>query len=375
MPGNGCVVPGCSNRSNKVHCQGIAFYSFPKDNPELLREWLIKTHLCQKEIKENSRICGVHFVNGRRNGKHDVPQIFPWSTHRRSHTNRQPPPLQALAPKRVYVPLARRREIVAHDHCYCESLTSASTQNDTHEGSALLSAPSAHIGEVKLSCDASVNTMAIHSHTGDLQPSFPSTSTCTQTDSTCLSASPFCIELIADNTGLVHFYTGFDNYDTLMICYNFLGPCVHHLSYWGKGRRLAEDSRGAPRLLSPMNEFFLVLCRLRLGLLEQDLALRFGISQPTVSRICITWINLMYSKFREVTIWPTRDHVNATMPSCFTDYPTTRVVIDATEIFIEQPSSPMAQQLTFSSYKNHNTFKALIGITPSGAISFVSTKS
>ena len=33
----------------------------------------------------------------------------------------------------------------------------------------------------------------------------------------------------------------------------------------------------------------------------------------------------------------------------------------------------MAQQLTFSSYKNHNTFKALIGITPSGAISFVST--
>ena len=80
----------------------------------------------------------------------------------------------------------------------------------------------------------------------------------------------------------------------------------------------------------------------------------------------------MYYKFQEVTIWPTRDDVNATMPSSFKDYPTTRVVIDATEIFIEQPSSPVAQQLTFSSYKNHNTFKALIGITPSGVISFVS---
>ena len=29
-------------------------------------------------------------------------------------------------------------------------------------------------------------------------------------------------------------------------------------------------------------------------------------------------------------------------------------------------------QLTFSSYKNHNTLKALIDITPSGAISFIS---
>lgn len=61
------------------------------------------------------------------------------------------------------------------------------------------------------------------------------------------------------------------------------------------------------------------------------------------------------------------------MPACFKEkYSTTRCVIDATEIFIEQPSSPVAQQLTFSSYKNHNTLKALIGITPSGAVCFVS---
>ena len=46
--------------------------------------------------------------------------------------------------------------------------------------------------------------------------------------------------------------------------------------------------------------------------------------------------------------------------------------MDATEIFIEQPSSPDAQQLTISSYKSHNTLKGLIGIMPSEAISFVS---
>lgn len=73
-----------------------------------------------------------------------------------------------------------------------------------------------------------------------------------------------------------------------------------------------------------------------------------------------------------MSIWPTRQQVDAKMPASFADYPTTRIMIDATEIFIEQPSSPVAQQQTFSSYKNHNTLKVLIGITPSGAISFVS---
>ena len=44
------------------------------------------------------------------------------------------------------------------------------------------------------------------------------------------------------------------------------------------------------------------------------------------------------------------------MPNAFKDsYPTTRCIIDATEIFIQTPSNPQAQQLTFSSYKNHNT--------------------
>ena len=62
------------------------------------------------------------------------------------------------------------------------------------------------------------------------------------------------------------------------------------------------------------------------------------------------------------------------MPEAFKNaYPTTRCIIDATEIFIQTPSNPQAQQLTFSSYKNHNTLKALIAVTPSGAVSFVST--
>lgn len=117
----------------------------------------------------------------------------------------------------------------------------------------------------------------------------------------------------------------------------------------------------------------MMMCRLRLGLFEQDLAYRFGISQMSVSRIVMTWVNFCYCKFKELQIWPSRTIVDANMPLIFKElYPSTRCIIDATEIFIQKPQNPTAQQLTFSNYKNHNTFKALIAISPSGAISYVS---
>ena len=50
----------------------------------------------------------------------------------------------------------------------------------------------------------------------------------------------------------------------------------------------------------------------------------------------------------------------------------TRVVLHDTEIRTEKPSLPHVQQVTFPTYKNPNTYKALVGISPFGAITFVS---
>lgn len=41
-------------------------------------------------------------------------------------------------------------------------------------------------------------------------------------------------------------------------------------------------------------------------------------------------------------------------------------------MYIENPSNPEAQQLTFYTYKNTNTLKALVSITPSGSVCFIS---
>ena len=67
------------------------------------------------------------------------------------------------------------------------------------------------------------------------------------------------------------------------------------------------------------------------------------------------------------------DIVIETMPECFKEtYPNTRVIIDFTELFCQKPSSLTIQNGLFSHYKHHITSKGLVGISPSGAITFIS---
>ena len=87
-------------------------------------------------------------------------------------------------------------------------------------------------------------------------------------------------------------------------------------------------------------------------------SLRFGIGIATVSRIVTTWVLLLDKKLSSIDFWPSKEQVQAHMPQQFRDlYPTTRVIIDCTEFPIEKPSDPDAQRVTWSNYKNRNTFK------------------
>ena len=84
----------------------------------------------------------------------------------------------------------------------------------------------------------------------------------------------------------------------------------------------------------------MVMCRLRQRFPEDHLANLFNVSTPTMSRIFITWVNFMYSKFGQINIWPSRETINTTMPESFkSKYKSTRVIIDCTEIRCQMPSS------------------------------------
>ena len=81
----------------------------------------------------------------------------------------------------------------------------------------------------------------------------------------------------------------------------------------------------------------------------------------------------MYRQWSELNILPSRDWTNFFMPDDFrSKFPSTRLIIDGMECPIKKPKHPLAQQATFSSYKNRNTLKVVVGSSPGGVISLIS---
>lgn len=127
------------------------------------------------------------------------------------------------------------------------------------------------------------------------------------------------------------------------------------MTYWrGQGQTTASDRvRMSSSYLSPIDQFFAVLMRLKVGLFIQDIAERFQISSASFSMIFTTWISLLHAELKFLNPFPSKDIINRTMPQSFkVKYPSTRVIIDCTELFIQTSSSILNQSLTFS---NTNT--------------------
>ena len=156
----------------------------------------------------------------------------------------------------------------------------------------------------------------------------------------------------------VRFYTGFPSFDVLLKTFGFVEKKVSRRSV----------------LLTKFQEFTLVLVKLRLNVPNQDLAYRFHVSRTVVSIILATWLYIMDICLSPLIVWPSRETLHRSMPRCFVDSfgLHTTVIIDCFEIFIDKPTNLNARAQTYSNYKHHCTVKVLIGITPQGAISFVS---
>ena len=190
----------------------------------------------------------------------------------------------------------------------------------------------------------------------------------------------FSLEKIKDDNATILFHTGFPCSEALMSLYRYIKPKLFKMQYW-KGGTLVKESQpyqennlkkkpGPSRKLTNLDEFLLVLMRLKAGLFVQDLADRFGISTSLVSRICITWINLLYFELKDMFPFPSQELVRKHMPKEFAQYATTLIILDCTELFIQRPSAMLAQSETWSDYKHHNTWKLLVGVTPNGQVTF-----
>ena len=133
------------------------------------------------------------------------------------------------------------------------------------------------------------------------------------------------------------------------------------------------NKRGPKPKMEAIDQLFLFLTWLKCGLTLHFTSWLFDTPKSTISRYIITWVNFLYFSLGSVPIWPSKQQIAETMPESFRRaYPSTRCVIDCTELFCQRPSSLTIQSALYSSYKNHVTYKGLVGIAPSGAITFVS---
>ncbi|XP_049524149.1 uncharacterized protein LOC119453503 [Dermacentor silvarum] len=157
----------------------------------------------------------------------------------------------------------------------------------------------------------------------------------------------------------VIFYTGMPNFTQLNSLFEVLESHVSH---------------NVNNSLSKFQEFILFLMKLKLNLHNVDLGFRFGVSEATVCRIFDKWLHCAYCRLKTQIVWPDRTALRRTMPQAFYDAfgDDVSVIIDCFELKIERPSSFLPRSETWSQYKGSNTAKFLIGIAPTGVVTFIS---
>ena len=98
------------------------------------------------------------------------------------------------------------------------------------------------------------------------------------------------------------FYTSFPNYAAFKVFFDYLQLACNFRMYTGSNNTEhtseVHDKCGRPRSLSPEQELFIVLVRLRCGQLSLDIANRFGILQAHYSRIEDTWLAFLYHRLK-----------------------------------------------------------------------------
>ena len=385
-----CCVPECNQKGKKTTTgEKVSFFEFPR-SPLRRKQWI---HAIRREegkefkIAHGTKVCSLHFrredirksSNGRAYVAADgVPSRFAWSVPS-PRKRKAPPKRHPLPPKKK---LSSQAELETMEESLSESTSTASNSNSNRNAEP-------NVTDLEFDARKKIEEMEqellkLRQENTELTKKLDEA----EKQHEAISARLFSLERFTSDAG-INFYTGLPNYATFRALFNFLNPGEDGENVRPRStlKDVPEDfydadseeenvttvKKGRPRKLKSVEEFFIVLCRLRRGFSERHLAHLYGVAQSTISRLFVPWINFMYLKFGQVCIWPSKSVVQATMSADFKEkFPLTRVIIDCMEVFCEMPSSLLLNSELFSSYKNHVTLKGLVGISPSGGITFVS---
>lgn len=357
-----CFIPGCHNHEGDTLPDGtpVSLHRLPtaKDRLHIRKQWIRSVQNVRKDIKpittSSTRICNAHFTN-HVVGKYDVPNHFPTANKVRAEVKTRRPITKQQQEESMEVEVTPETPEVIYSDVTQEEVVKQKEMECQTDCSGVDVEIQVGISFINYSADASTQTSPVPDITAEV------------------------LECSDEKTRL---YTGFVNFAMFMLMFNCLKKHgAEKLNYWdGEKQSMGpktyhEEGRQKPgrkRRLRAIDEFLMVMMKLRLGLLQEQLGDIFKVSTSTVSRIFNTWINFMFDHCKGLVPYPSAEQIKFNIPRSFHNYPDCQIIIDCTEFFTERPSKLSDQWKTWSEYKHHNTFKLLVGVTPSGMVNYIS---
>lgn len=367
-----CCVVQCTNRDDlKGKEKGLHFFRFPKDVRKR-RAWIRAINRKNFAPNEFSCICSEHFEFGWHSDDPDdanyAPTIFSYKEKTVDHEREERVSRRNLQ-KEFEESKDRARE--QENRSLSFSVFAHSYSKDKEE--EMISDLAAPMTEIEDDVETGVRLTRDIGVQCDPDPLLQENMRL-KLELRRMQDNKWSVSKIKDDDAMTKFYTGLPSFAVFLWLFNYLAPKCEKMVYW-RGSSSTPDERTRSRrcmALDPIDQFLATMMRLKVGLYVQDMAERFGVSVGAFSQYFTTWVCLLYKELKELNPFPSRDVIQRNMPSCFKSFPNLRVILDCTEIFIQRSSSLVNQNQSFSNYKHHTTLKFLVGITPSGVISFVS---
>ncbi len=342
--GDYCAVVGCHKNVKKDKPLGVTFFSFPTRDPEQRRLWIQAVNRKNPDgslwqPSKYSKICCEHFTGkkwSRTRGHPDfVPSIFPTS-HVRGKKESDVKRHERFMKRRQSQKENKEKSEEEEEEDF-----SPPSLDDTLEGP---------------SCSKNFS-VKVQTTSSSMQVREKSTQTKEKkmrsrgVNTDTLRTSP----IKNFNDKQVKAFTG-------------VSPAFIEVLQQRLSTKLKDSYK-----LKKCEKIQLVLVKIKLNISFVALSGMFNLSGGRAGELFSQTLAVMYDNLKDLLCWFSKERIQARMPAAFRGlFPNTRVILDATEIPCEKPSSKKLDIQLYSHYKGRHTLKYLIGIAPSGEITFIS---
>ena len=371
MPGgNHCAVWGCDNdrrypEKQKIlpHVGLLRFYS-PKNKKEVLL-WARAINRAQFKVTTSTKVCANHFVQGYRTPQCPTPNLYMKGYDCDSRPQRPAPKVRSTQIRERKETKGKQNYTADQGRFKNQALMKDDSESllgdnfDFEYPASLSSASTADSTDGISKIDVATQT-EYKSPEKEKRDYFIDQATCPKN----------CYR-----------YTGVTR-SKLELLFEFLEPKATDIRLWRGSKNTKRSSKKRATeakkktisndgVLTKWEQFVLTLVRTRKGFDVKFLANTLGINPSQVSRIYNTWVTFLSQELSFLVPWPSRSELRKSLPKRFKNFKNVRIIIDCLELFIQKPKVPESQKMTWSSYKHWNTAKLLVGITPTGVVSFI----